>query len=75
MYFYCLLQVKKVKKVFSTITDIIEGGCLLLSTVTIGRDTYTTGLSNPVLQSLIILLIFVLLGIAACVTALILAAY
>ena len=43
--------------------------------MTIGTDTYTTGLSDPVLQSLIVLLIFVLLGIAARVTALILAAY
>jgi hypothetical protein len=46
-----------------------------LSTATIGTDAYTTGLSDPVLQSLIILLTFVLLGIAAHVTALILAAY
>jgi hypothetical protein len=43
--------------------------------VTIGQNAYTTGLSDPVLQSLIVLLIFVLLGIAARVTALILAAY
>ena len=43
--------------------------------MTIGTDAYTTGLSDPVLQSLVILLIFVLLGIAAHVTALALAAY
>ena len=43
--------------------------------MTIGTDAYTTGLSDPVLQSLIILLIFVLLGIVARVTALVLAAY
>ena len=43
--------------------------------MTIGTDAYTTGLSDLVLQSLVILLIFVLLGIAAHVTALILAAY
>jgi hypothetical protein len=43
--------------------------------MTIGKDAYTTGPSDPILQSLIILLIFVLLGIAAHVTTLILAAY
>ena len=50
-------------------------GCPPLSTATIGTDTYTTGPSDPVLQSLVILLIFMLLGIAARVTTLILAAY
>ena len=43
--------------------------------MTIGTDAYTTGPSDPVLQSLVILLIFVLLGIMACLTTLILAAY
>jgi hypothetical protein len=38
--------------------------------VTIGQSTYTTGPSDPVLNSLAILLIFVLLGLAARVTAL-----
>jgi hypothetical protein len=41
----------------------------------IGTDAYTTRPSDLVLYSLTILLIFVLLGIAACMTALILAAY
>ena len=43
--------------------------------MTIGQDAYTTRPSDLVLQSLVILLIFVLLGIAACVTALVLADY
>ena len=50
-------------------------GCPPLSTATIGQSAYTTGPSDPVLNSLIVLLIFVLLGIVARVTALILAAY
>jgi len=43
--------------------------------MTIGQDAYTTRPSDQVLQSLVILLIFVLLGIAARMTALILADY
>jgi hypothetical protein len=41
--------------------------------VTIGQSIYTTGPSDPVIQSLVILLIFVLLGLVARVTALALA--
>ena len=43
--------------------------------MTIGIDAYPTGPSDLVLQSLVILLIFMLLGIAACMTTLVLAAH
>jgi hypothetical protein len=43
--------------------------------MTISIDAYITGLRDPVLQSLIILLVFMLLALAACVTALITMAY